>query len=201
MESVLYTQRVEVISSYKERRDCSDQRIPEFIWSCGYLPVPVPNIPHIADEMAERLHPCGIVLTGGNSLVKYGGDAPERDETDRVLLVQAINRNIPLYGICRGMQSILDCFGNELVNAEGHTAVRHTVKGNGKSFNVNSYHNQACLNLTNDILKVVMKSDDGVIEMIKHSILPIAGTMWHPEREQPFTQESIGFVKGLFSGD
>ena len=77
---VFYTQRVEFIKSYGERRDCADQNIPRFIEACGYLPVPLPNISNIVRQMLELMNPAGIVLTGGNSLVKYGGDAPERDE-------------------------------------------------------------------------------------------------------------------------
>ena len=80
---VLFTQRVEVIESYQERRDCADQRIAEYISKCGYVPVPVPNNPKYAIEIADRVGAAGIVLVGGNSLVKYGGNAPERDDTDK----------------------------------------------------------------------------------------------------------------------
>ena len=69
---VLYTQRVEIVSSYRERRDCADQNIPRFIEVCGYLPVPVPNVLSIAKCMVEQMQPRGIILTGGNSLTKYG---------------------------------------------------------------------------------------------------------------------------------
>ena len=48
MEIVLYTQRVEIVKSYGERRDCADQDIPRFIEACGFLPVAVPNIWSIA---------------------------------------------------------------------------------------------------------------------------------------------------------
>ena len=43
MKRVLFTQRVELVEAYKERRDCADQRIAEYINSCGFLPVPIPN--------------------------------------------------------------------------------------------------------------------------------------------------------------
>ena len=51
MDTVLFTQRVEVIESYGERRDCADQNIARFIHTCGFLPVPVPNIKEIAVQM------------------------------------------------------------------------------------------------------------------------------------------------------
>lgn len=199
MKPVIYTQRVEVIESYNERRDCADQRIAEFIRTCGYLPIPVPNIPSVVREIVDEIKPAGIVLVGGNSLVKYGGNAPERDETDKILIELAVEKSIPVYGFCRGMQSILDYYDNELVKVDAHVAVRHNIKGLEKEINVNSYHNEACVELKNDDLTVVMKAPDGVIEKIKHKALPIVGTMWHPEREEKFSVDDVSLMKALFN--
>ena len=196
---VLFTQRVEVVESYGERRDCADQRIAEFINSCGYIPVPVPNQAQIVTNLVETIHPVGIVLTGGNSLLKYGGNAPERDETDFTLIDLAIKKMIPLYGFCRGMQSILDYFDCPLENVEGHVAVRHVISGLDAMVEVNSYHNQACKTMTTSKLEIVMKTEDGVIEKIRHKTLPIVGTMWHPEREKHFTEYDMNLVKKLFN--
>lgn len=197
---VIFTQRVEIIESYGERRDCADQRIADFISECGFIPVPVANKMSIIESMVNELEPVGIVLTGGNSLIKYGGNAPERDETDRMLIDLAIKKSIPLYGFCRGMQSILDYFGNELKNVNGHVAIRHRVMGDNGSAEVNSYHNQACTELKSDELEVCYRTADGVVEMIKHKTYPIIGTMWHPERENPFDEFDIIRVKELFGG-
>lgn len=201
MKIVLFTQRVEVIESYNERRDCADQRIAEFIRACGYLPVPVPNNPALALALIEELNPTGIILTGGNSLEKWGGNAPERDATDETYLKFAIENNIPVYGFCRGMQSILDYFGEELTSVKGHVAVRMNIIGvNDPSlgdFNreVNSYHNQGCVEITNPDVEVLAKSDDGVIKAIKVPKYNMLGTMWHPERETPFNEADIKMVK------
>ena len=43
MEIIVFTQRVELVSAYQEKRDCADQRIAGFIKASGYLPVPLPN--------------------------------------------------------------------------------------------------------------------------------------------------------------
>ena len=110
--TVIYTQRVEIVENYQERRDCADQNIPRFLETCGYLPVPVPNVISDLEMFVETVSPAGIMLTGGNSLVKYGGTAPERDETDWKLIEIALRKNIPLYGFCRGMQSVLAYFVN-----------------------------------------------------------------------------------------
>ncbi len=198
MDIVIYTQRVEVIEAYAERRDCADQRIGEFIRVCGFLPIPVPNCAAYAAEVVNALKPCGIVLTGGNSLVKYGGNAPERDGMDAELIRIAMEREIPLYGFCRGMQSILDYFGASLEQVSGHVAVRHGISG-AIDGDVNSYHNQACVRLADSTgLEVLARSQDGVIEAVRHNEKPIMGTMWHPEREKPFSRDDVDRIKTLF---
>lgn len=199
MKKVIYTQRVEVIESYKERRDCADQRIADFIYACGYLPIPIPNREELIESFIEEVKPCGIVLTGGNSLVKYGGNAPERDAVDCILIRMAIREGIPVYGFCRGMQSILNYFGNALVNVQGHVATRHEINSANGIREVNSYHNQACIELQKDgELEIISQCSDGVIEEVKHRTLRILGTMWHPEREVLFQETDIEKVKKLF---
>ncbi len=199
MGTVLYTQRVEFIESYGERRDCSDQNISRFIQTCGYLPVPVPNMLEAPEELIAYVKPVGIVLTGGNSLVKYGGNAPERDRTDRLLIKAAIGRGIPIYGFCRGMQSVLDYFECRLENVEGHVAIRHSVQGIWGAGEVNSYHNQACRKVR-EPLYVAQMAGDGVIEAVECPQHKIMAVMWHPERENPFREEDIMRVRNLFGG-
>ena len=199
-DTVLFTQRVEVVESYGERRDSADQRIADFILECGFFPVPVPNKKEMAERMFAKLSPVGIVLTGGNSLVKYGGNAPERDATDDKLIEMAICNRTPVYGFCRGMQSILDYFGNNLIQVEGHVATRHTIHGIEKETDVNSYHSQGSEERTLKGLDVIMRAEDGVIEKVRHRELPIIGTMWHPEREESFRKYDVVMVRELFGG-
>lgn len=197
MKVVLYTQRVEVIESYGERRDCADQNIPRFIEACGYLPVPLPNIWNIAEKMIKQVQPSGIILTGGNSLVKYGGDALERDEMERRILDASLECDIPIYGFCRGMQMILDYFECELEQVQGHVAVRHKISGVLGETEVNSFHNQACLKVK-DPLEVLAQTRDGVVEAVRHKEKRILGTMWHPERENSFPVPDIRRIQQLF---
>ncbi|MBD5523496.1 MAG: C26 family cysteine hydrolase domain-containing family [Lachnospiraceae bacterium] len=197
MKIVLYTQRVEVVESYGERRDCADQNIPRFIEACGYLPIPLPNIRDIAEKLIEQIRPSGIILTGGNSLTKYGGDAPERDEAERRILDVSLGCDIPVCGFCRGMQVILDYFDCELEQVQGHVAVHHKILGALGELEVNSFHNQACYRVK-DPLEVLAQAQDGVIEAIRHKEKRILGTMWHPERENPIINADIRLVRGLF---
>lgn len=199
MQAVIYTQRVEVIESYQERRDCADQRIADFIYACGFLPLPVPNRKEFAKDIFLGIKPVGIVLTGGNSLCNYGGNAPERDAMDQILIELAIQNHVPVYGFCRGMQSILYYFGNELEEVSGHVAVRHFLTGELSGYEVNSYHNQACMKLKENCgLTVLAQSEDGAIEAVQHTLYPIIGTMWHPEREKQYAYHDLERVQTLF---
>lgn len=206
MKTILFTQRVDVVASYGERRDCADQRIADFLQKCGYLPIPVPNNPEIASLIFDRLKPGGIVLTGGNSLVAYGGTAPERDATDARLIEQAVASDVPLYGFCRGMQSILDYFGERLETVSGHVATRIVLSGLADpllgdfSREVNSYHNQGCLVVGNPDIEVLAKSADGVVKAVRHARHRLLGTMWHPERETPYSEADIAMVRNFFGG-
>ena len=196
---VIYTQRIEIIESYGERRDCADQRISQFLETCGYIPVPVSNVISDLTAFVDAVNPMGILLTGGNSLEKYGGDAPERDRTDYHLIDIALCKNIPLYGFCRGMQSVLDYFECSLGNVTGHVAVRHMIDGIWGKREVNSYHNQACRELKKP-LQVMAQSEDGVIEAAAYPEKKIIVTMWHPERETPFQEMDIMRVRNLYEG-
>lgn len=197
VKAVFYTQRVEIVESYGERRDCADQNIPRFLEACGYLPIPLPNARSIAEKMIEQIKPEGIVLTGGNSLVKYGGNAPERDEMEKRILGLAMEKDIPVYGFCRGMQVIVDYFGSELEQVQGHVAVRHAVSGELGIREVNSFHNQACCKVKLP-LRVLAQSQDGVIEAVCYPEKHILATMWHPERENPFQDVDIQLVRKFF---
>lgn len=201
MKKIIYSQRVEVMESYGERRDCADQMIPRLIESCGYIPLPMPNVIENKKNYLHELQPDGIILTGGNSLQKWGGTAFERDITDRILIEYAVDNRLPLYGFCRGMQSILDYFGCELAQVQGHVAVRHmlyNLKGE-TGIQTNSFHNQACF--AKDVknpLMVIACTSDGIAEWVRHETLPIEATMWHPERENPFSAADIKRIQNLF---
>lgn len=199
MESVVYTQRVEVVEGYRERRDCADQNIPLFLRACGYLPIPVPNVLDCLPQFLDCVAPVGVLLTGGNSLERYGGAAPERDRTDFSLIELSLGRGMPIYGFCRGMQSILDYFGCGLEEVDGHVAVRHKVCGEWGEMEVNSYHNQGCRQVKAP-LRAVEVGDDGVVEAIEDKAHRVVATMWHPERERPFAGADIRRVRELFGG-
>ena len=199
MKRIIYTQRVEIVESYGERRDCADVEIARLIWRCGFLPISVNNIPQKIHEFLEQIKPDGIILTGGNDLSKYGGNAPERDETEKILIKYGMEKKIAVYGFCRGMQIIADYFGAELTIVSNHVAVRHRLEGNSlwNGRIVNSFHNMAVKTATDD-LSVEARSEDGGIEAISVKNKKIYGTMWHPEREKPYSEDDVQFIRQIF---
>lgn len=197
MKRIFFTQRVEVIANYGERRDCADQRISAFLRACDCLPIPVPNDAETARAMWEELEPDGVFLSGGNNLLRYHGDAPERDATEKLLVESAIEEVIPVFGICRGLQFLADYFGSDLVPVDGHVRTHHRIMGELSRDSVNSYHTLGVRDLKRPLVRLAV-ADDGIIEALRHTTLPIFAIGWHPEREEPFKAEDIAFVRNVY---
>ena len=198
MKKIVYTQRVEVIEGYGERRDCADQKIAKFIYACGFLPIPIVNIPDIVLTFVDDVMPDGILFSGGNDLAAYGGDAPERDETERILLECAVQKHIPLFGICRGMQMIADYYGMKLEKINAHIGCLHQIGGLISRDAVNSYHGWGIKEIASPLV-AVSKSMDGIVEALKHDRHRIAAIMWHPERELVFSNDDIKLIADFFN--
>jgi putative glutamine amidotransferase len=193
---VAVTQRVDIHLNRNERRDALDQRWYGFIAACGGMTVPIPNHSETAAALAEKMQPSAIILTGGNDLADLGGDAPERDATEKALVEWANAHSVPMLGVCRGMQMLAHSLGGTLQRAAGHAGTRHPVNFDGGCQIVNSFHNW-CLYHPPADFAVVARADDGTIEAMQHRSKPIMGVMWHPEREAPFATNDIALMKGM----
>lgn len=194
---IAVSQRVVIDDKTGERRDALDQNWSAFLEKCGCIPLLIPNRPEVAKQILKRISIDGILLTGGNDLCEYGGDAAERDETERFLLKVSFKKRIPLLGVCRGMQVIQNFFGIRLERVRGHVAARQTIRINGKKTEVNSFHDWGAKN-TKTPLQVWAVADDGVIKAVRHSEAFLCGLMWHPERFKPFRAGDIKRVKNFF---
>ena len=196
---VLVTQRIDLIGDYGEYRDALDQRFTIWLAEVGFTPVPVPNTLTRAqlNSWIEKIGPGALLLSGGNDLGQY----PDRDRTEGDLLDWAENHRIPVLGICRGMQFMIKWSGGELVEVTHHVGIRHSLE---KIMDqeilpdeVNSYHNWGLRDCPSQF-RVMARTEDGVIEAIRHDSLPWEGWMWHPERENPFIKEDLDRIKQLF---
>lgn len=175
----------------------------------------------------DRCH--GLLLTGGHDVdpAFYGGPTGHpkvtdvdrrRDEFEGVLLDKALERGIPVLGICRGLQIANVHFGGTLLpdlEEAGYRAhktpageCRHDLKVDpASSFavvtgrtegTVNSNHHQAVA-VVSDRFRIAALSDDGVVEAMElkeaaaHPFFYLV--QYHPERmtdaENPFARNLL----------
>lgn len=197
MNLIAVSQRVDVDPQFGERRDCLDQLWTQFMLACGLTSIPVPNEAEAARSLCRTVAVDGILLTGGNDLSSYGGNAPERDATENALMDIAEDRALPLLGVCRGMQMIQHRFGIRLKRVTGHIASRQVISIGGQPAEVNSYHNFAATE-TPPPLEGWAFADDGVVKAVRHANGRVMGIMWHPERLRPFAPRDILFFQQFF---
>ena len=125
------TQRVTVIEEYGERRDCLDQAWTMLLEEGSYQPVPLPNQLDVVSGYLDALAPDGVILTSGNDLAHLEDasvPAPERDRFESNLLDWAIERSVPVLGVCRGLEFLNHYFGGSLSQVDGHVATDHEIQ-------------------------------------------------------------------------
>lgn len=197
MSLIAVSQAVAIVPSRGERRDFLDQSWTRLLAACGLTPVPAPNEADAARRLCAATPIRGILLTGGNDLEAYGGDAPERDATENALIDLAEQNRLPVLGVCRGMQLIQHRFGVRLERVADHVTQRQVIAIEGEPAVVNSYHNFGAT-VTLPPLEAWAFADDGVVKAVRHPAGKIIGIMWHPERMAPFAQRDLQLLRGFF---
>jgi putative glutamine amidotransferase len=173
---------------------------------------PQPAGPGVAERVLDGLD--GLILTGGKDVdpARYGQDPhpatdtprTDRDEWEDRLVRVALERKVPLFGICRGLQMLNVVLGGTLhqhlpdvigssrynvgggvfseneVRLEPATRLASVLAGH-ESLTVLSYHHQAIDRLA-DGLVVSARADDGIIQAVELSSPQFAiAVQWHPE--------------------
>ena len=188
----------------------------ESVLRAGATPVIIPPYEN-PDALVNVLeHIDGIVFSGGGDLNPlFVGEEPlpalhsincKRDLAELMLVRLAYDRQIPMLGICRGMQMIVAALDGEIyqdiyTQVEGrllkhsqdldrrYASHRVSIRENSllnHIFNrtelcVNSFHHQAVRN-PGPRLKVAALSADGIIEAVESAeYKSIIGVQWHPE--------------------
>jgi putative glutamine amidotransferase len=191
------------------RRDAfsSSQPYSRAVAKSGGLPVllpPLPTAPKLVNTYLDRLG--GLLLPGGGDVEPHRyGQEPEtdalygmvglHDEFDLALVHAAIERDIPVLAICRGMQVLNVSQGGTLIqdlDGGGHWMCEHPVQvdagsrlaaalGTDALTHCYSVHHQGLAQL-GDGLVPVARDPEGLIEAVEFTDASwVVGVQWHPE--------------------
>ena len=186
------------------------------IINAGGVPVIIPPFADtaiIADTL-EKVD--GILLTGGGDYNPlWCGEEPspklhninkERDAAELILTRLAYNKQIPMLGICRGIQTLAMALGGHVAqdissqatikhsqDADREEATHSVIIEEGSildeiyrnrtdsTISVNSFHHQAVDN-PGSLFRATAHSKDGIIEAIESTEYKnVMGVQWHPE--------------------
>jgi anthranilate synthase component 2/putative glutamine amidotransferase len=206
------------ITTYREQAQWGTWHVPAVLLPAAYAdavaaaggePVLLPT-GAVSAEVVARLD--GLVLAGGADVdpARYGRSAgahttvvrPERDETELAALEAALDRDLPLLAICRGMQLLNVALGGDLVQHLPdleNTAVHdpgpglyqrrevRTQDGTrlhdllGPSAQVACHHHQALHRVAADLTPSAW-AEDGVVEAVEAIDRRFClAVQWHPE--------------------
>jgi len=211
--------RIGITSTFNDAQSQLNQVYYTSIVRAGGVPFIIPPYDILdgenwASDILDSLD--GIVFSGGGDVNPlFFGEQPirdlhavatERDEMELLLARLAADRQIPILGICRGIQVMNVAFGGTVLQdiyqqgdgvwvkhaqdaprfASSHTvtvelgSMLHQIYGK-EELAVNSFHHQAVGRLAPGF-KVTARSVDGVIEAMESTEhKSILGVQWHPE--------------------
>jgi len=183
------------------------------IMRAGGVPVIIPPLSDTDVIINTLEHLDALVLSGGADYdPHYAGEEPcpllgtineERDLPELFITQLAYNRQLPILGICRGIQTLAMVLGGHVrqdisdIQSHNHSqeedrnVATHPVTFEQDSLlaslyhhcqlEVNSFHHQA-VDETGPRFRVIARSDDGIIEAMESAeYKPILGVQWHPE--------------------
>ncbi len=186
------------------------------VQAAGGIAVVIPPQPGDPGDVLDRID--ALMLTGGNDLEAslYGDEPhaeaeapdPERDAWEFALVREAIGRDMPFLGICRGMQVMNVAFGGTLtqhlpesLGTTDHRRTTGSFDGNDHLVDlqdgflaarvagevvhsVPSHHHQAVDRVGEGLVLSGVSSGDGVAEAIEMPGRRFAlGVQWHPEAD------------------
>jgi anthranilate synthase len=138
------------------------------------------GFPH---SLIEEIKPDLILISPGPGRPKdFGVPA---------LVQYAAEKGYPVFGVCLGLQGVVEAFGGELgvldypVHGKPSLVTHRNLgcfEGLPEQFKVGRYHSlYAIKSAFPAILEVTAESDDGVIMGVRHRELPIEAVQFHPE--------------------
>jgi anthranilate synthase component 2 len=146
--------------------------------------------PDVIENDDPRLEPS--ILDGYDALVVGPGPGRPADYPGMLAVLRgALERKMPVFGVCLGLQAIGEVLGARVVHApqlmHGKvSAIAHDATGMFEGIpsplQATRYHS-LCLESASlpAELRVVATSEDGAIQAIAHRTLPVQAVQFHPE--------------------
>jgi len=135
----------------------------------------------ISIEEAERIKPDYILISPGPKDPSHTGIS--------IPLIKRYHKELPVLGVCLGMQCINELFDGQTVKApvpmHGKTSIithdgRGIFRNVPDNFLAARYHS-LIVEPENGRLTITSKSDDNVIMGLSHPDFPLHGVQFHPE--------------------
>jgi putative glutamine amidotransferase len=201
--------------SWEVQANLSPRSYSVAVARAGGLPILLPADDATAeapDELLDLLD--GLVLAGGSDVdpgsygarphPEIGTTWPERDRFELALAHRAIERDMPVLGICRGMQLLNVAYGGTLeqhlpaVRTHRHTPgvfCDHKVRlepGSlaarsigAESTSVKSHHHQGADEVGEGLTVSGWSDSDDLVEAIEdRNRRHVLGVLWHPEEDE-----------------
>ncbi|MGB9358037.1 MAG: aminodeoxychorismate/anthranilate synthase component II [Acidimicrobiia bacterium] len=168
--------RVLVLDNY----DSFTYNLVQYFGDLGAEPIVLRN---------DELPPFEGAKLNPDRLVISPGPGTPNDTGYCVDYLNTIGTEIPTLGVCLGHQTIVTAFGGEVGRApeprHGKVSIidhdgRGIFTGLPDPFEATRYHSLAATSIP-DVLEVTARSEDGVVQAVRHRDLPIEGVQFHPE--------------------
>ena len=215
-----------VASSQRGARRYLDAMVSRGVAECLLVPR------SLAQVQATIASVDGLLLTGGPDVDprRYGQArdtqaglklSPRRDRWEMALLQAAVERDMPVLAICRGMQLLNVAFGGRLIqDLPGHRLVKHNddrdsayhqiyispgcklaaILGSGGFVRVNSFHHQGLKEpqKAEALMASAYSLEDGLIEALESPMHDwVIGVQWHNELEREMPKHFGNLFHGL----
>ena len=192
---VFVSMREDSFYSGSEVRAGVDQNLIKWVFSLNLFPILLPNINLLNNYLRlKNFNIFGIILSGGNDIEKKSS----RYKLEKKLVNLSRKKNIPILGICHGLQFLNHIEGGTLKKIKNHVNQKHEIYSNNNfPKEVNSYHDYGIKKLGKNF-KIIAQTFDNEIEAIEHKKFPWLGLMWHPERDKNFNIKTIKIIKKFF---